>query len=193
LAVAGRQAGWLLAAQAGSLGSTALATFFDALQGKATPLMQLYLLRHADAETKASTDDERTLSEKGKEQALRVADFCDEHGLKPDALLASPLPRAQQTARPLAEKFDMDVITARWLACGAVPATVLEQLSEMKSLSAVTLVGHEPDLSRLIGHLLGAGKGDVIHVRKASLTAIEVLAFLPGGGRLDFSIPVKLM
>ena len=155
--------------------------------------MQLYLLRHADADTKAPTDDERILSEKGGQQARRVADFCEAHALKPDAILASPLPRAQQTAAALAEKFDMDVITARWLACGAVPATTLQQLAEMKGLSAVMLVGHEPDLSHLIAHLLGAGKNDVIHIRKASLTAIEILAFRAGGGRLDFSVPVKLM
>ena len=155
--------------------------------------MQLYLLRHADADTRAATDDERTLSEKGEQQALRVADFCKARGLKPDAILASPLPRAQQTAKPVAKAFSMEVTTARWLACGAVPAATVAQLAERKSLHAVMLVGHEPDMSRLVAHLIGAENGDVIHIRKASLTAIEVVAFQAGGGVLDFSIPVKLM
>ena len=155
--------------------------------------MQLYLLRHADADTNAPSDDERTLSDKGETQALRVADFCKAHALKPAAILASPLPRAQQTAAAIGEKFGMDVITERWLACGAVPATVLGYLAEMNEHPAVMLVGHEPDLSRLVAHLLGAGRSDVIHIRKASLTAIEILAFRAGGGWLDFSVPVKLM
>ena len=155
--------------------------------------MRLYLLRHADADTKAPTDDERTLSEKGAAQALRVAEFCAAHALKPDAILASPLPRAQQTAAAISGKFGMDFTTVRWLACGAVPATVLGHLAEMHQCAAVMLVGHEPDLSRFVAHLLGAGRGDAIHIRKASLTAIEIQAFRAGGGWLDFSVPVKLM
>ena len=73
--------------------------------------MQLYLLRHADADTKAATDDARTLSEKGAEQALRVADFCNARGLKPDAILSSPLPRAHQTAKAVAEVFDVKAVS----------------------------------------------------------------------------------
>lgn len=155
--------------------------------------MRLYLLRHADADTKAPTDDERALSEKGKAQALRVAEFCAAHALKPAAILASPLPRAQQTAAVIAEKFEMDVITVRWLACGAVAASVLGHLAEMDDCAAVMLVGHEPDFSRLVAHLLGACRSDAIQIRKASLTAIEIQAFRAGGGWLDFSVPVKLM
>ena len=35
--------------------------------------MQLYILRHADADTEAATDAGRTHSEKGEEQAEEVA------------------------------------------------------------------------------------------------------------------------
>jgi len=155
--------------------------------------MQLYLLRHADADTKAATDDARTLSEKGAEQALRVADFCNARGLKPDAILSSPLPRAHQTAKAVAEVFDVKVVTVPWLACGAVPSATVAQLKERRSHPSIMLVGHEPDMSRLVAYFLGTGKADIIHIRKASLTALEVMAFQAGGGRLDFSIPVKLM
>jgi CBS domain containing-hemolysin-like protein len=44
----------------------------------------------------------------------------------------------------------------------------------------------------LIAHLPGAASGS-IHVRKASLTLIEVLLPRRGGGRLEFSMPVRLM
>lgn len=154
--------------------------------------MKLYLLRHADAETEAATDAERALSEKGKAQANRVAEFCERQDVKPAVIIASPLRRAQQTAKVLAEKLGIELETAPWLACGATPVGTLRQLSGRKHPS-VMLVGHEPDLGLLVGHLLGIGKGGAVHVRKASLFLLEIAAFQAGGGRLEWSIPAKMM
>ena len=154
--------------------------------------MHLYILRHADADTEAVTDSARTLSEKGEEQARKVAQFCRAHGIQPDVIFASPLIRAQQTAKPVAKELDVEITTARWLACGAKPDVILEELAAVENVPAVMLVGHEPDLGNLIAHLLGAASGS-IHVRKASLTLIELLLPRRGGGRLEFSMPVRLM
>jgi phosphohistidine phosphatase len=154
--------------------------------------MQLYILRHADAETKAASDSARTLSEKGEEQARKVAQFCRAHGIQPEVIFASPLIRAQQTAKPVAKELNVEVTPAPWLACGARPEGILAELAGLKNVSAVLLVGHEPDLGNLIAHLLGAGSGS-IHVRKASLTVVEMLLPRKGGGRLEFSIPVRMM
>jgi phosphohistidine phosphatase len=154
--------------------------------------MQLYILRHADAETDAATDDARTLSEKGEEQAREVARFCRSQGIQPEVIFASPLIRAQQTAKPVAKELGIEVTTARWLACGARPEGILAELAPYGEAAAVMLVGHEPDLGNLIAHMLGAASGS-IHVRKASLTLIEVLMPRKGGGRLEFSIPVRVM
>ena len=154
--------------------------------------MQLYLLRHADAETEAATDPARTLSEKGEEQAIKVAQFCRAHGIQPGVIFASPLVRAQQTAKPVAKELRVEVTTARWLACGARPDVILAELASLENVPAVMLVGHEPDLGNLIAHLLSAASGS-IHVRKASLTLLEVLVPRKGGGRLEFSMPVRLV
>ena len=154
--------------------------------------MHLYILRHADADTEAATDSARTLSEKGEEQALKVAQFCRAHGIQPGVIFASPLIRAQQTAKPVAKELRVEVTTARWLACGAKPDGILAELAAVENVPAVMLVGHEPDLGNLIAHLLGAERGS-IHVRKASLTLVEVLLPRKGGGRLEFSMPVRLM
>ncbi len=154
--------------------------------------MNLYILRHANADTDAPTDDARELSEKGREQAKSVAKFCARHGIRPDVIFSSPLIRAQQTARPVAKELGMEVTTARWLACGAEPEGILSQLATVKGGAAAMLVGHQPDLGELIGHLLGTA-GDSINVRKASLTHIEVLVPRKAGGRLEFSLPSRLM
>jgi len=154
--------------------------------------MLLYILRHADADTEAATDAARTLSEKGEEQAREVARFCTRHGIRPDVIFSSPLIRAQQTARPVAKEIGMEVTTADWLASGARPEGILAQLAEIRDARIVMLVGHEPDLGHLIAHLTGAERGS-IHVRKASLTLIEVLLPKKGRGRLEYSVPVRMM
>ena len=154
--------------------------------------MQLYILRHADADTEAATDSARALSEKGEEQAREVARFCREQGIRPEVIFASPLIRAQQTAKPVAKELHVEITTVRWLACGAKPEVILAELAALENVPAVMLVGHEPDLGKLIAHLLGA-EGGSIHVRKASLTLVEVLLPRKGAGRLEFSIPVRMM
>ncbi len=154
--------------------------------------MNLYILRHADADTEAATDAARPLSEKGEEQARKVAQFCRAHGIQPGVIFASPLVRAQQTAKPMAKELNVEITTARWLACGASPEEIFTGLAALENVSAVMLVGHEPDLGNLIAHLVGAVSGS-IHVRKASLTLVEVLLPRKGGGRLEFSMPVRMM
>lgn len=155
--------------------------------------MHLYLLRHADAETEAPTDDQRFLSEKGMMQASRVARFCDAHEIRPKFILTSPLRRAHQTASEVAGLLGSELVTVRWLSCGATPNGILERLDEYKDSPAVMLVGHEPDFSTLIGALVGSTVHGSIHVRKASLTMIDLPALGPGFGRLEFMVPVKLM
>lgn len=155
--------------------------------------MQLYILRHANADTEAATDEARELSEKGREQARKVARFCALHGITPDVIFSSPLIRAQQTAKPVAKELGMEVTTVRWLACGATPVGILGQLAAFGESATVMLVGHQPDLGELIAHLLGAAQGASVNVRKASLTLVEVLLPRKGGGRLEFSIPARMM
>lgn len=154
--------------------------------------MQLYLLRHADAETVAETDDQRFLSEKGMMQAARIARFCGAHEIKPSVFLSSPLRRAHQTAVEVAGHLKAEVITARWLACGARPEDTVERLDEYKTFPSVMLVGHEPDLSSLVCYLINAQHG-AIHIRKGSLTLIDLPQLKAGAGRLEFSIPAKLL
>jgi phosphohistidine phosphatase len=155
--------------------------------------MHVYVLRHADAEPHAASDAERRLTPKGEVQAAQVARFCESHGVKPDVILSSPLRRAQQTAKVVAAKLDATLLTADWLACGAEPEDVVAKLAGHRKASAVMLVGHEPDLGRLVAYLVGTRHGEAFHIRKASLTALELHAHREGGARLEFSLPVKFM
>jgi phosphohistidine phosphatase len=55
------------------------------------------------------------------------------------------------------------------------------------------LVGHEPDFSQLAAHLLGLATATALHVRKASLTLIDLGYLRAGAGCLQFSLPCRLM
>jgi phosphohistidine phosphatase len=151
--------------------------------------MQLYLLRHADADTPAERDVDRTLSKKGISQAKSVAQFLANHEIRPGLILSSPVRRAHETACIVSA----EVCVAPWLACGLEPAVALEKISALRQHASVLLVGHEPDFSRFAAYLLGLPTPTAFHVRKASLTLIEIELFKPRAGRLEFSIPCKLM
>src|SRR5688572_30548172 len=117
--------------------------------------MELFLLRHADADTPASSDSARRLSEKGIEQANKVARFCEAHQLAPELILTSPVRRAHETAQIVAGHLRTELIVAQWLACGMRPETALAELQGHDRFSSVMIVGHEPDFSGLAAHLLG--------------------------------------
>ena len=155
--------------------------------------MELFLLRHADADTEAPTDDARPLSDKGTGQARKVARFCEARDLVPEIIVSSPVLRAHQTAEIVANELKAELISVRWLACGMQPETALDELRGFQKFERVMLVGHEPDFSLLATHLLGFGDGSRLRIRKASLTHFELPAFAPGSGILQFSIPCRLM
>lgn len=155
--------------------------------------MDLLLLRHADANTEATNDDERRLSDKGEGQAKKVARFIKEHGLAPELVLTSPVLRAEQTATIVAEHIGSELITVPWAACGMGPETALDELRAYSKFDRVLLVGHEPDFSLFAAHVLGLRDATQVRIRKASLTAVELTAFAPGAARLQWSIPCRLM
>lgn len=155
--------------------------------------MLLYLLRHADADTVAESDDARCLSEKGLAQSKKVARFCEAHEMRPELMLSSPVRRAHETALIVSAHLRTQLEVVPWLACGMHPERAVEELRGHRQHASVMIVGHEPDFSRLAAHLLGLPGEDRIVVRKASLTLLEVESFRGAGAQLRFTLPCRLM
>ena len=155
--------------------------------------MRLYLLRHADAEQSAAKDELRALSDKGRRQARDVAQFCQDRKIAPALVLSSPLLRARQTAQVLAEKLGRELVIEPWLTSGMSPEEAAIELRAHQKCEELMLVGHEPDFSFLAAHLVGLESAENLHLRKASLTCIEIQHLHAGGGILDFTLPVRLM
>ncbi len=156
--------------------------------------MELYLLRHANADTQAASDDARPLSEAGIRQAKKVGRFCKKHGIEPNLLLTSPLVRARETAEHFAEALSgIEPKVVEFLASGMTPQTALTALQAYQNYERVLIVGHEPDFSALFAHLLGLKSNAHVPLKKASLTGLEVPVLRAGTAQLRFSITCALM
>jgi phosphohistidine phosphatase len=166
--------------------------------------MQLFLLRHADAEPDAANDQTRTLTAKGSKQAASMGKFCFEHGFIPDMILTSPLKRAEETAQLFARELNLPrlVQIQDFLRPGMTPERAFSGLRESSSKlmkrekssgkAIIMLVGHEPDFSTLAGALIGGRAGNV-HFRKATLMSLTLEELKPGAGTIEFLIPVKCL
>ena len=156
--------------------------------------MLLTFLRHAEAEATAPSDHDRQLTSKGREQAQKVGEFCKQHGIVPGMIVTSPVTRAEQTAGIVAKCFgDIEPMVERWLACGMDPVTCLDGLRSYAQFEHVMLVGHEPDFGETIAACIGLPYPGTLHIRKASLTTIEMNRLRAGSGRLEYTIPVRFL
>ncbi len=136
---------------------------------------QLWLLRHAEAEPHGTRwDAERRLTERGEAQARAAGAALAGLEVKFDLVLFSPKARARQTAELAAERWSEEqrerLRTHDALAGGFDAAQALEVLREVPGDARVLLVGHEPDLSRLIGELTGAR----VDLKKGGLAVLRL-------------------
>ncbi len=155
--------------------------------------MDLLLIRHAEAQALSCSDSDRTLTNKGREQAQKVGDLLCKLALIPDIILTSPLVRAGQTATIMSEVLGAESpITEQWLACGMKPDRAMAELQAYSEFSRVAIVGHEPDFSGLVEWLLATESGS-FRVRKASVTLLRGVSAPSRGAEMEMMLPVDVM
>lgn len=155
--------------------------------------MLLYILRHAEAESKIIADYGRRLTTHGHEQAKTMGLFCFEREIFPEMILTSPVIRAKQTAEGVMTMLQKgELIEVPWMACGMYPENALQELRAYKNFKSVMMVGHEPDLSRFIAVLLGMNVA-ALEIPKSSLTALILKKWEAGGAILQWLLPVELI
>jgi phosphohistidine phosphatase len=95
-----------------------------------------------------------------------------------DAIFSSPYIRCRETAELVARRLGMarHVATSPLLAPDADKSRLLTELDTMISRASarVLLVGHEPDLSRLVSTLVFGDDGGFIKLRKGGLIKLTV-------------------
>jgi phosphohistidine phosphatase len=158
----------------------------------------LYLVRHGIAEDIGPDGDDRSrrLTERGRDRMASAAAGLRTLGIVPDVVLASPYPRATETAEIIAAALGapapetLDALTPDIAAADTVKAVGRHARHEQ-----VMLVGHQPNLGE-VGSLLltGSPNGAILEVKKGSCMAFEVVgAMMRGGAVLRWLLPPAVL
>jgi phosphohistidine phosphatase len=154
---------------------------------------ELFLVRHAIAAERGDEwrdDTKRPLTETGITRFKEVVKGLAWLDVEIDEIFTSPLVRAQQTAKLLAQGLagKASVKTLDALSPGNQPRAVMNELAGSAKRRRIALVGHEPDLGELAAHLLGSPrslvfkKGGICQIAVQGLTSRrpgELVWFLP--------------
>jgi len=138
--------------------------------------MEIYFLRHGDAgsrETWKGSDASRPLSDEGAARMEREALTLALLRLPLDRILTSPLVRARQTAEIVARRLNLlDALEEDdRLSSGFGTAELSRIVREHRGLTALMLVGHEPDFSSVISACIGGGR---VECKKGCLVRVDI-------------------
>lgn len=140
-------------------------------------VIALHLLRHAHAGDPARWDGPdalRPLSAKGRAHAARLAALLAALDEPPDRVVSSPKVRARETAEPVAAALGLGLEIDERLAGGLDAGLLAALLDAGGERRRPCLVGHDPDLSLLLGSLVGS---PALALRKGAIARVD----LPGG------------
>jgi phosphohistidine phosphatase len=160
--------------------------------------MDLLVVRHAVAKDKAAfartgrSDDERPLTRGGRRDFRKGARGIARLAGKVDLLATSPFTRAAETAELLAPALGLEPVPRKELAQGAPARGVIAWLARQRRRATVAIVGHEPDLSRLVALLVAGRASAGVELEKggACLVAFEG-PVRAGGGTLRWLLTAR--
>jgi phosphohistidine phosphatase len=163
--------------------------------------VQLLVIRHAVAEEReafAATgrdDSLRPLTEDGARKMRRVARGLRQVVPTIGVLVTSPFTRAAQTADIVAAEYGLDGVQSDSVLEPERPvAEVVAWLRRVASSPLLAVVGHEPQLGRLVTYLLGGGDRTGVVLKKGGACLLE-FDDTPraGAGRLVWSVPPSVL
>jgi len=137
--------------------------------------MTIWIIRHGKAQrdSPTGTDADRELKPRGHRQGAYLgAEFVSREDA-PGRLIASPLVRAQQTARAVADVTLQEIETHDALESGRGPLAVLHLIEELGAGESYALFGHNPELSQVVCALGGSGVLEDDWLRTGQAVALE--------------------
>src|SRR5690242_13671808 len=150
---------------------------------KTNESLKLYVLRHGQAG--AHVDDSgkdavRPLTAEGRKEIGEIANSLKRLDVSFDLIAASPLKRALETAKIVADKLKTKNLE-QWdeLKATSDSSALFRRLSGLKGKLRILLVGHEPHLSGIVGEII-SGKSSVrVGLKKGGLAKINVQELRP--------------
>lgn len=145
--------------------------------------MELFILRHGQAEPQITTDESRELTAKGRVDVARAIKASLAELGEITHLWVSPLIRAQQTAEIAGSQIgSIEPYTTELLAPEADPSLLFQQL-QISECAALLLVSHQPLVSRMLNILCGTDAG--YHAMEtSSLACVDIDIVSAGMGKL---------
>lgn len=135
--------------------------------------MKLYLVQHAAAVPK-EVDEQRPLSERGRQDLEKIADFIKPLGVRLGDLWHSPKTRARQTAEILRRALHVDNFVEKE---GLKPKDEVDMIIDEieKAAEDIMIVSHMPFVGRLATELLcGKFNDDIIAFRQGGIVCLEL-------------------
>jgi phosphohistidine phosphatase len=143
--------------------------------------MKLLIIRHGRAEDRddwAATgahDDARPLTAEGRELMRLGATGLHSIVESIDVLATSPLVRAQQTARIVADAYGIGaLVEIGALRSDAAHSELFEWLCDMEGKDVVAIVGHNNHLEEFASWLLTGKKDRILDIKKGAALMIEL-------------------
>jgi phosphohistidine phosphatase len=121
-------------------------------------MKKLFIMRHAKANLGEANqkDFDRTLSERGKNDAAEMGRRLKKNGIKPELIITSPAIRALKTAKGVAKEIDYSEKNIL-LIQEIYDADISDVIQIIRNLddkySKVMLFGHNPTFTGLVGYL----------------------------------------
>lgn len=143
--------------------------------------MNLYLLRHADAdpkdEVKYPDDNLRPLVKKGKNKTEKVAKFLKKRKVKVSLILTSPAQRCLEAAKVIRKELKLpkeQLVTLDCLLPQGSNAALIDTIIEKYTVDSLLVVGHDPNLSLLISHLVTGTPDLTLDLKKGGLCKLNI-------------------
>ncbi len=149
-------------------------------------MKKLILVRHAHAlscaEAKVSFDRLRPLSARGQEKARQTAQSLQTHNVHPQIILTSPLERALETAKLLADTLSAPIQIESILNGYAMEEEICHFLiKQFNSYDTILAVGHNPNITymahRLIRQIYPFAPGSFMIINMDNVTQPKFVYF----------------
>lgn len=157
------------------------------------PVARLILMRHgkSDRSDPEARDFDRPLTDRGRRDVPRMADWLGRQDIRPDLVLSSPARRARDTAELLLRRLRLAPETIVFLdAIYEADRAALLRAVRGHEAGTLLLVGHNPGLDALLCHLCREPPPRNVAGKLLTTAAIAVLEFngamdlRSGGARL---------
>ncbi|MCI4399058.1 MAG: histidine phosphatase family protein [Campylobacteraceae bacterium] len=139
--------------------------------------MKLLFVRHALALSRVSwlrDDMERPLSDKGIINAKKFFKELSKIYDTPDVIFCSDAVRAKETAHIFAKSFKGSRLLQTSLLNPGASFDDFKKLFDEQHYESVAIVGHEPDLSQIIGEIVAPGAHFSLEFKKSGVVEVEM-------------------